>query len=907
MKKSQIVAWAPTWCMIAVLTLTAFVGRPALGADYIWVEGEAAEAQTMTRHPWWYDKVKRDQLSGGDFISNWNDKQAGEATYSVQAPADKEYVLWVRANPVGTKLSYQLDGGQWTLIDMKAAEDTVNIAEDGKIDLRFIAWVRVGKVKLTHGAHRIAFRMHSDNNHHGMLDCFVFGGESFAPSGAHKPENDSNAAGSPSQETWAFRPPPDEFAPDALLNLRWLNERFAGEHGFVRRSADGNDFVLGDGRPARFWAVNDGAFGSDLPRHARFLAKRGINMVRFFSNVTPTGNDLLAIDPADRAQLWKGIAAMKKEGIYAIFSPYWAGASHAKPAMGYLDDGGNHNWGLLFFDPKLQAAYKSWMKQMLTEKNPNTGLALAQDPTLAVIEIQNEDSLLFWTAQGIKGAARQELRRQFGAFAAKKYGSLANARTAWQAVAPSPDQDGLDDFANGQAALYITWQLTQRGGSPGQQQRCADQMQFLTETMHHFNQMIGDYLKNDLGCRQLVNAGNWRTADNVTMLDAERWSYTANEVMAVNRYYDGVHQGANNGWAICEGDRFTDDSVLFRPRELPLTLKQVAGFPMMITESSWVPPLSHQSEGPFLVAAYQSLTGVDAYFWFQTGEQDWRQPGSANGFMPSEGKWVCATPMLMGQWPAAALMYRLGYIKQGAPVVSEQRTLAGLWQRRMPIIAEDAGYDPNRDKDNRSKESNVKEGVNPLAYLVGPVVVKYGEESAPSQVADLTRYIDGQRKMVRSVTGEITLDYGKGWCKLDAPKAQGVTGCLKAAGDCRLTDVEIRSANDYATVLVVAMDDKPLKNSAKILVQAGTTERPLGWKTKPATIDGRVGEQVVSFGRAPWMIVKADVEVAVANPALKTARVLDANGMPVEDIPLQGSAGRRTFKFPPDALYVVLQ
>jgi hypothetical protein len=307
------------------------------------------------------------------------------------------------------------------------------------------------------------------------------------------------------------------------------------------------------------------------------------------------------------------------------------------------------------------------------------------------------------------------------------------------------------------------------------------------------------------------------------------------------------------------------------------------------------------------VAAYQSLTGVGAYFWFQTGEEDWRQPGSANGFMPSEGKWVCATPMLMGQWPAAALMYRLGYIQQGAPVVSEQRALADLWQRRMPIIAEDAGYDPNRDKDNRSKQSNVKEGVNPLAYLVGPVMVKYGGDPAQSRVVDLSHYIDSQRKTVRSETGEITLNYGEGWCKLDAPKAQGITGFLKAAGDCRLTDVEIRSTNDYATVLVVAMDNKALKESGKILVQVGTTERSLGWKTKPITIEGRAGEQVVSFGHAPWMIVRADVEIAIANPALKTARVLDANGMPVSEILLKSSADRRTFRFPSDALYVVLQ
>jgi hypothetical protein len=61
------------------------------------------------------------------------------------------------------------------------------------------------------------------------------------------------------------------------------------------------------------------------------------------------------------------------------------------------------------------------------------------------------------------------------------------------------------------------------------------------------------------------------------------------------------------------------------------------------------------------------------------------------------------------------------------------------------------------------------------------------------------------------------------------------------------------------------------------------------------------------FGRAPWMIVRADVALSVANPALKTARALDANGTPVKDIPLEQSAGRAAFRFPADALYVVLQ
>lgn len=714
--------------------------------------------------------------------------------------------------------------------------------------------------------------------------------------------------------TWSFEPERDTFEPTALFDLRSLNEEIAGQSGFVRQSDDGNDFVLGDGTPARFWALNTSAHNKhelfpapDLARHARFLAKRGVNMARAHTNVTPEGGDLSAVNEGERENLWRTVAAMKQEGIYTTFSPYWAASSRVKPEMGVLDTGGEvGNHGLLFFDPRLQAAYKSWMKQILTEPNPHTGIPLSEDPGLAIIQLQNEDSLLFWTSQGIKGEAGAELRRQFAQFLTRKYGSPQQALDAWEGTSIEGD-----NLQAGEVGLYIIWELTQEREGAGRNQRCSDQMEFFTETMRDFNLMMGEYLRNELGCKQLINAGNWRTADNVRMLDAERYSYAANEVMAVNRYYTGIHQGEHQGWAIINGDVLTDDSVLLQPRNLPVTVKQVNGHPFIIPESSWVPPLGYQSEGPFLVAAYQSLNGVDAYYWFATGEEDWRQPSSANGYMPSIGKWVCHTPMLMGQWPAAALMYRLGYIRQGSPAVHERRALQDLWRRSMPIIAEDAGYDPNRDAGDIAPESNVKGGVDPLAYLVGPVVVDYDADPATSEVADLDAYINAAAQTVSSITGELSLDYGNGICTLNAPRAQGVTGFLGASGSFRLADVLIESGNDYATVLVVAMDDRPLGESGKVLVQVGTVERPTGWKTRPATVkvgdESREGEKVVNFGTAPWQIVEADVTLSIANGSLTKATVLDPNGMPADEIALEDADGMKRLSFPPDALYVVLQ
>ena len=96
----------------------------------------------------------------------------------------------------------------------------------------------------------------------------------------------------PAVQTWNFVPTADSFSPEAWLDLRSLNEPVAGQTGFVGIGADGG-FVRGDGAPLRFWAVNTDVARSpfvaaplgpktapDLARHARFLAKRGVNMVR---------------------------------------------------------------------------------------------------------------------------------------------------------------------------------------------------------------------------------------------------------------------------------------------------------------------------------------------------------------------------------------------------------------------------------------------------------------------------------------------------------------------------------------------------------------------------------------------------------------------------------------------------
>jgi hypothetical protein len=524
---------------------------------------------------------------------------------------------------------------------------------------------------------------------------------------------------------------------------------------------------------------------------------------------------------------------------------------------------------------------------------------------VAVIQIQNEDSLLFWTINGLKGEQRTRLSRKYAEWLKKKYTTLDAASAAWKG-----DRLPTDDLAAGLVDFHNIWEMTQ-SRSGGRAQRLADQLQFWSETMYAFNRQTADYLRKDLGCKQLINAGNWKTADSAKLNDAERWSYTANDVVAVNHYFGGMHLGANNGWAIVNGDHFTNKSALLEPWELPINLRQVKGKPSMVTESAWVMPNRYAAEAPFLIAAYQSLSGVDAYYWFATGDDEWTTPQSANGYMPSQGKWLFGNPDMLGNFPAAALMYRKGYIRRGTPVVSEERSLAELWDRKEPRLAEGTGFDPNRDAGNAAPAAG-KQQVPAEAFLVGPVEVAFGGDPARSKVADLKPHLDASGKVIRSVTGELTLNYGQGNCTVNTPCAQGVAAHFKNVHTFRLADVEITSENEYGTVSVVSMDEKPLKTSRKVLVQVGTECRPTGWKESPVTIDVKEGKfpgfKVESFGDAPWQVVRPRVTLKIANPGLTRATMLDPNGNPVGEVPLTTrGAGGVQLRLPENTLYVVLQ
>ena len=355
--------------------------------------------------------------------------------YSVAAKIPGKYQLWVRANPLRAKLSFRINGGDWSAINLEQNQfDNINVASDDKPDLRFLAWVDAGSVTLKAGKNDVGFRMESAMHNHGYLDCFVLTNEPFSPKGKRKPNAAEAVAALEETKGWFPFKPSREFSADSVIDLRSLNEKFAGEHG--RIVVKGSGFAReGDDKLVRFWAVNRGPNRvpfAQLQHEARLLAKYGVNMVRLHGKVfTEDGES----DPKAVAFAHDVVAAMKAEGIYthlSIYFPLWMTPKPDSFLKGY--DGKKHPFAALMFNEEFQQKYRSWWKALLTTPSKHTGKPLIEEPALFGAEIQNEDSFFFWTFsdKNIPDPQLRILETKFGDWIKNRHGSIDRAFETWK-------------------------------------------------------------------------------------------------------------------------------------------------------------------------------------------------------------------------------------------------------------------------------------------------------------------------------------------------------------------------------------------------------------------------------------------------------------------------------------------
>lgn len=673
-----------------------------------------------------------------------------------------------------------------------------------------------------------------------------------------------------------FQPPRDNFAADCPLDLRRLNEKVAGEHGGI--VAKDGQFVFRDtNQPVRFWAVNgppDDLEGEDLRRCARLLAKYGVNLVRVH---TPIFDKSGEPDLAKVKRAHEIVAALKAEGIYTHFSvyfPLWFTPSAELPWLqGY--DGQRHPFAALMFNEQFQAKYRNWLKTLLTTPDEKTGRALLADPAVFGVEIQNEDSFFFWTfdARNIPDPQLRIIESQFGDWLVKKHGSLEAALKSWRSK-----QLPRDVFDEGRVALRPLWNIANERSLRDQ-----DTAAFLVAAQTDFYQHNVNFLR-ELGFHGMVTASNWHTASPERFGPLEKLTYMTGDFVDRHGYFECNHKGDNAAWSIRPGHTFSQRSALRfdgsepgKPKEFvhPVMDPQYNDKPSMISETTFTRPNRYRSEAPLYFAAYGALQDSDAIVHFAFDGAQWQV--KPRFWMQ---QWTLATPAMLAQFPAAALVYRRGLVAPGDVLADVKLNIDELTRLGGTPLPQEASFDELRLKDvPQGVELKPGQRLDPLLHYAGRATIEFTNEPGKVTAVDLQPFVDHERKQILSTTGELRLDYGNGVLVIQSPQAQGVSGDLKAVGKLELPALSIHSDLDLAHIIAVSLDDQPLAKSKRILLQVMTEERPTGFAVEDA---GQGVLRITNIGRDPWQVKDMQGTVSLKRPDATRLKVtaLDQNGYP---------------------------
>ncbi len=868
--------------LLVAALLMALAGN-AWAEEFVWIEGEHAAEHSFNMHGW-YSRTNVDgkMLSAGAWLAHYDKANPALAEYTFSVKQGGRYTWWIRLNPFQVRHVYAIDGGQPQELDVTDLRERVNLLTTG-IDIRFLAWVKVGQFDLEPGDHSVAIRVEQGRREpHGGIDCMSFVNFPWAPTGAQKPMIE--AAAPPEPDTWfPVFPDDDQFSEQSITDMRPLLHTPAGRYGFLQRR--GKDFVFEQrGTPVKFWGICAGPAPTPKlqQQQAKFYAKHGINMLRkhpvqgeigLLKTNPRTGERIFDAQRLDRFDRW--FATLKDNGIYMTWSCFYPHIitredDYAAELYAELPDRGEgkSTSGLVNFMPQLQDAEWEWARALLLHKNPYTGLRYVDEPALAVVEVHNEDCI-FWHAPLNDLAGGQKfpkhtaiLKRRWTEWLRKRYGSDEALRKAWGA-----GMQPADSVSNPAMDLYGAWQMSAEGpdfGNPAglkpqERKRMGDFIRFLAETQRAYHERREGRLR-ELGFKAVTVTTAWR-AGGAAADPANIWCDDAMDIITRHNYFGGGAGGHN----IKEG-QVHNDTHMRQPGGgiLASGFYQVEDKPFIITEWTQKPPNQWKAEIAPLFAFYgMGLQGWDASYHFAGA-----RPRMGSGW-PNMRSYVTETPHYIGQFPALAFAIYKGHIAE-APIAAARRLRLDDVFQGIDALSQDftgGGYDAKELQGNLATPREV--------LAVGRVTVKIADGLAPSSRTDWGAYWDDARKVVNSMTGELVWDYGRQVVTVRSPKTQGVIG-FAGGGHYDLPGVELEIKTPFVSLIFTPLDDRPLVESRQILITAMARDKQTGAQYSPD------GKQLLKAGAPPLLMEPVQATVTLKGGPVRSVKVVDIYGVPTD-------------------------
>ncbi len=613
------------------------------------------------------------------------------------------------------------------------------------------------------------------------------------------------------------------------VDMRFLLEAPAGQGGFITTNGQGQ-LVKPGGSRFRIWGVNL-SFEGNLPakenaaRYADLLARFGVNCIRVHHCDRPwprgliddSGGNTRALHPEALERFDFFVNELKQRGIYVnlnlnVSRPFVEGDG-VKDA-----DKIGFGKGLTYFDPVLIKLQKEYAQQLLTHKNPYTGSEYRNEPAVVIVEMVNENSLMESWARG----------RLIGE-------QTTPTRTTWTDIPPSYAED-LD-------RLYAQY-LRKLGKKPAPRLKpaefaTADKERFHTEARFYmglerdFFTMMRDYLKNELGVRQLLVGTS-----------AHAGAFSPYPLLASTSVLDIVDGHTYWQHPSYERDPATGKTLSWTIRNTPmvneplkstvqtLSRNAVLGKPYTVSEVNHPYPSEYASEGIPILAAYGALHDWDGIFLYSFSHAPPRNWDGRLSFFD-----IRHDPVKMSQMAAGALLFLRGDVASAKTISKRSYTEEEVIESLRMSGNEAPIFDP---------------AYAPVLPLIHAARISSFNAESPPQEAPVTNPIPSDtNELAWHLSGG-----GNGLVSVDAPRSQGLVGFVK---ENRIETLNLAAevANGFCALTLHSLDGEPISESSKLLLATGSRVGMTGmvWNEErttvtesgepPATIETVVGRFVI--------------------------------------------------------------
>ena len=443
------------------------------------------------------------------------------------------------------------------------------------------------------------------------------------------------------------------------INFSELLDAPAGKHGFLRGRDGGLYFEDG----VKLRVVGTSMVGSGcVPNHdtaeivAERIASSGLNLVRMhyadgMCDVgEEPGSEMRLIDYSQSnsrnlneealERLDYFIYQLKQRGVYVQLDTFVG--RNWMPEGDELDypDTFASNWApkqCNIFNRRMIELQKEYQTKLLTHMNRYTGLRYVDDPAIAIVQMMNENTLLWdfganFNIDTIGPGYRRELQEKWRLWLKKKYGTneaLIEAWTDLNGVCCKQEVEHLDFAVQIPSEPYHSYDVFGAEHDAPQksnlaQPRMSDFVAFLIDTENAFTAEILQHLRS-IGVKCGINTTNLiRGAAHV-------YTSTRNcDVQEHDAYYNHPYCGFAppakvSSKPMVEIDprgaftgQFTSNNLITQ-----LANGQVDGIPMVVAEWNDVSPTPFDADAMLEMTAYGSLQDWDGMCNFQyNGDAD---------------------------------------------------------------------------------------------------------------------------------------------------------------------------------------------------------------------------------------------------------------------------------------------